>query len=152
MLGYIYYKNSGNKVFRLEWITSDLTNWHIIRLDAERYSGTFQGYGFFWPAHRTTPIRVSGWRWVCRQHSGVKKDNALRTKFLAALGRKAIYGLELILIIISTINCATSASAVEGVGAVGFLGFWRFFLGMGIGGTAKTNNTSQWHSPCPALN
>ena len=51
-----------------------------------------------------------------------------------AFGRKAIYGLELLVIIIGTINCATSASAVEGVGAVGFLGFWRFILGFGIGG------------------
>lgn len=65
-----------------------------------------------------------------------------------AYGRKAIYGLELLLIIIATINCATSASAVEGVGAVGFLGFWRFILGIGIGGDYPMSSTvaSEWAS------
>ncbi|KAI7884563.1 phosphate:H+ symporter [Lichtheimia hyalospora FSU 10163] len=65
-----------------------------------------------------------------------------------AFGRKAIYGLELLLIIIATINCATSASAVEGVGAVGFLGFWRFILGVGIGGDYPMSSTvaSEWSS------
>ncbi|KAJ8655802.1 hypothetical protein O0I10_008466 [Lichtheimia ornata] len=65
-----------------------------------------------------------------------------------AFGRKSIYGLELLLIIIATINCATSASAVEGVGAVGFLGFWRFILGVGIGGDYPMSSTvaSEWAS------
>ncbi|KAI8137247.1 hypothetical protein BJV82DRAFT_636314 [Fennellomyces sp. T-0311] len=58
-----------------------------------------------------------------------------------AFGRKAIYGIELLVIIIATINCATSASTVEGVGAVGFLGFWRFVLGFGIGGDYPMSST-----------
>ncbi|KAI9275686.1 major facilitator superfamily domain-containing protein [Phascolomyces articulosus] len=63
-----------------------------------------------------------------------------------AFGRKAIYGLELLVIIIATINCATSASTVEGVGAVGFLGFWRFILGFGIGGDYPMSSTvaAEW--------
>lgn len=52
------------------------------------------------------------------------------------LGRK-IYGFELLVIIIGTINCATSASAVRGVSAVAFLGLWRLVLGFGIGGMYK---------------
>lgn len=48
-------------------------------------------------------------------------------------GRK-IYGFELLIIIIGTINCATSASTVKGVSAIGFLGLWRLILGIGIGG------------------
>lgn len=49
------------------------------------------------------------------------------------LGRK-IYGFELLVIIIGTINCATSASTVRGVSAIAFLGLWRLILGFGIGG------------------
>ncbi|ORY93069.1 phosphate transporter [Syncephalastrum racemosum] len=65
-----------------------------------------------------------------------------------AFGRKAIYGLELGIIILATINCATAASAAVGVGAVGFLGFWRFFLGFGIGGDYPMSSTvaSEWAS------
>ncbi|KAG2223467.1 hypothetical protein INT45_001215, partial [Circinella minor] len=63
-----------------------------------------------------------------------------------AFGRKAIYGLELLVIIIATINCATSASTIEGVGAIGFLGFWRFVLGFGIGGDYPMSSTvaAEW--------
>ncbi|RUS18159.1 major facilitator superfamily domain-containing protein [Endogone sp. FLAS-F59071] len=65
-----------------------------------------------------------------------------------ALGRKKVYGFELIIIIISTINCATSASTVRGVGVLGFLSFWRFFLGIGIGGDypMSATITSEWTS------
>jgi len=62
-------------------------------------------------------------------------------------GRK-IYGLELLIIIIGTINCATSASAVRGVSVIGFLSFWRFILGIGIGGDypMSATITSEWSS------
>jgi phosphate:H+ symporter len=62
-------------------------------------------------------------------------------------GRK-IYGFELLIIIIGTINCATSASAVRGVSVIGFLGFWRLILGFGIGGDypMSATITSEWSS------
>ncbi|KAL7310540.1 hypothetical protein PS15m_010028 [Mucor circinelloides] len=63
------------------------------------------------------------------------------------LGRK-IYGFELLIIIIGTINCATASSAVRGVGAIGFLGLWRLILGIGIGGDypMSATITSEWSS------
>ncbi|KAI8073833.1 major facilitator superfamily domain-containing protein [Gongronella butleri] len=62
-------------------------------------------------------------------------------------GRK-IYGFELMIIIIGTINCATSASAIRGVSAIGFLGLWRLILGVGIGGDypMSATITSEWSS------
>ncbi|KAH8556871.1 major facilitator superfamily domain-containing protein [Umbelopsis sp. PMI_123] len=62
-------------------------------------------------------------------------------------GRK-IYGFELLIIIVGTINCATSASAVRGVSVIGFLCFWRFILGIGIGGDypMSATITSEWSS------
>ncbi|KAI8393465.1 major facilitator superfamily domain-containing protein [Radiomyces spectabilis] len=62
-------------------------------------------------------------------------------------GRK-IYGLELMIIILGTINCATSASAIRGVSAIGFLGLWRFILGIGVGGDypMSATITSEWSS------
>ncbi|KAI8991983.1 major facilitator superfamily domain-containing protein [Mycotypha africana] len=61
------------------------------------------------------------------------------------LGRK-IYGFELLIIIIGTINCATSASAIRGVDAIAFLGFWRLILGIGVGGDypMSATITSEW--------
>jgi phosphate:H+ symporter len=60
-------------------------------------------------------------------------------------GRK-IYGLELLIIILGTINCATASSAVRGVSVIGFLSFWRFVLGVGIGGDypMSATITSEW--------
>ena len=54
--------------------------------------------------------------------------------FLGDIVGRKIYGFELLVIIIGTINCATSSSAVRGVSAIGFLGLWRLILGVGIGG------------------
>ncbi|KAL1924377.1 uncharacterized protein VTP21DRAFT_7412 [Calcarisporiella thermophila] len=61
-------------------------------------------------------------------------------------GRKAIYGFELIIIVVATIFCATASSAVRGVSAIGYLFFWRFILGIGIGGDypMSATITSEW--------
>ncbi|UJR29958.1 hypothetical protein I4U23_017505 [Adineta vaga] len=49
-------------------------------------------------------------------------------------GRKSIYGIELLVIIIASLGSAMAGSTATGVGALGFLGFWCFLLGIGIGG------------------
>ncbi|GAB5587936.1 hypothetical protein Unana1_02836 [Umbelopsis nana] len=61
-------------------------------------------------------------------------------------GRKKIYGVELIIITVATIFCATSASAEAGLSAIAFLGFWRLILGIGIGGDypLSATITSEW--------
>ena len=63
-------------------------------------------------------------------------------------GRKSIYGIELLMIIVATIGSAMAGSAATGVGALGFLGFWRFLLGIGIGGDYPMSATvsSEWSS------
>ncbi|CAM0136340.1 unnamed protein product [Umbelopsis sp. WA50703] len=68
--------------------------------------------------------------------------------FMDAWGRKKIYGIELIIITIATIFCATSASAEAGLSAIAFLGFWRLILGIGIGGDypLSATITSEWAS------
>ena len=61
-------------------------------------------------------------------------------------GRKSIYGIELLIIIVATIGSAMAGSAATGVGTLGFLGVWRFFLGIGIGGDYPMSATvsSEW--------
>ncbi len=63
-------------------------------------------------------------------------------------GRKSIYGIELLIIIIATLGSAMAGSAAVGVGTLGFLGFWRFLLGIGIGGDYPMSATvsSEWSS------
>ncbi|CAM4796488.1 unnamed protein product [Rotaria magnacalcarata] len=63
-------------------------------------------------------------------------------------GRKSIYGIELLIIIVATIGSAMAGSAATGVGTLGFLGFWRFLLGIGIGGDYPMSATvsSEWSS------
>ncbi|CAF0766618.1 unnamed protein product [Adineta steineri] len=63
-------------------------------------------------------------------------------------GRKSIYGIELLIIIVATLGSAMAGSAATGVGALGFLGFWRFLLGIGIGGDYPMSATvsSEWSS------
>jgi len=50
------------------------------------------------------------------------------------LGRKKMYGLELIIMIICTLGSTLSASAVHGFTVLQIIAVWRFFLGIGIGG------------------
>jgi PHS family inorganic phosphate transporter-like MFS transporter len=63
-------------------------------------------------------------------------------------GRKSIYGIELLIIIITTLASAMSGSTEIGIGALGFFGFWRFLLGIGIGGDYPMSATisSEWSS------
>jgi len=67
------------------------------------------------------------------------------------LGRKKMYGVELMIIIVATFSCAIASSAVRGFNILFILGFWRFILGIGIGGdypmsaviTSEFANTKQ---------
>ncbi|EIW57720.1 inorganic phosphate transporter [Trametes versicolor FP-101664 SS1] len=49
------------------------------------------------------------------------------------LGRKRIYGMELMLIIVATFGQTLCAPGI-GVSMMGILTFWRFMMGIGIGG------------------
>ncbi len=53
--------------------------------------------------------------------------------FLAdRFGRKRLYGLELVIVIFSTIGVAQSSSGVNGsMSVLGWLLTWRFFMGLG---------------------
>ncbi|KAI7889189.1 major facilitator superfamily domain-containing protein [Mucor mucedo] len=68
--------------------------------------------------------------------------------FMGDIFGRRIYGFELLIIIMGTINCATSASTVRGVSVLGFLGLWRLILGIGIGGDypMSATITSEWSS------
>ncbi|TPX31736.1 hypothetical protein SmJEL517_g05007 [Synchytrium microbalum] len=50
------------------------------------------------------------------------------------LGRKRIYGTELMIIFIATVGSALSANFARGSGIAGLLFVWRLILGFGIGG------------------
>lgn len=52
------------------------------------------------------------------------------------LGRKKMYGTELIIIVFTTFTSALAANtaAPNGLTVVGMLIIWRFILGIGIGG------------------
>jgi PHS family inorganic phosphate transporter-like MFS transporter len=47
-------------------------------------------------------------------------------------GRKQVYGLEMIIVLVSTIGSALSSSAIRGVDVLTVLAFWRFALGIGM--------------------
>lgn len=68
--------------------------------------------------------------------------------FLGDIYGRRIYGVELLIIIVGTINCATAASTVKGVSVLGFMGVWRLVLGFGIGGDypISATITSEWSS------
>lgn len=50
------------------------------------------------------------------------------------LGRKKIYGVELMILIVGAIGCALAAQPAKGISLLANLGFWRFILGIGVGG------------------
>ncbi|KAI9358305.1 major facilitator superfamily domain-containing protein [Zopfochytrium polystomum] len=50
------------------------------------------------------------------------------------LGRKRMYGIELMIMIFCTVCTAMAAPAARGLSIIAALSVWRFFLGIGIGG------------------
>jgi PHS family inorganic phosphate transporter-like MFS transporter len=50
------------------------------------------------------------------------------------LGRKRVYGTELLVIVVAGCASAMSGSTVSGMSVFTQLFIWRFFLGIGIGG------------------
>ena len=50
------------------------------------------------------------------------------------LGRKKMYGVELMIIVVCTCASAISGNLVSGFSIFTVLGIWRIFLGFGIGG------------------
>lgn len=51
------------------------------------------------------------------------------------LGRKRVYGLELVLIILTTLGqCLSASSSSKAVTITGLTIFWRVLMGIGIGG------------------
>ncbi|KAF9200682.1 Inorganic phosphate transporter pho84 [Haplosporangium sp. Z 27] len=63
-----------------------------------------------------------------------------------AVGRKRIYGLELMIIILGTLCCAMAGSNAKGSSVIQYITFWRFVLGVGIGGDypMSATVTSEW--------
>ena len=50
------------------------------------------------------------------------------------LGRKVVYGLELVLTMVASLGFATASSGVFGsMSLIGLLIFWRLVMGIGIG-------------------
>lgn len=52
-------------------------------------------------------------------------------------GRKRMYGIELMIIVVCTCASALSATTVSGLSVFAVLSIWRIFLGIGIGGVIK---------------
>lgn len=104
-------------IFAINLVTSMLgvVYWH----SAKSKPGTI-------PSNSDTAIKVAT--------SGGTVIGQLAFGFLAdVVGRKRMYGLELIIIIFATLAQALSASS-PAVSIVGILIFWRVIMGIGIGG------------------
>ncbi|KAI8824914.1 major facilitator superfamily domain-containing protein [Fimicolochytrium jonesii] len=50
------------------------------------------------------------------------------------LGRKKVYGVEIIIMMVAILGSTLACSTVRGMGVLTMLGLWRFVLGIGIGG------------------
>ncbi|KAI0970829.1 major facilitator superfamily domain-containing protein [Xylaria arbuscula] len=64
-------------------------------------------------------------------------------------GRKAVYGLELVIVIVATIGITTASNGVQGsMNVYGWLGFWRTLLGIGLGAeyTLSSIIAAEWSS------
>ena len=105
------------------------------------------GYVYYKSNNNTVPSNIQG---VVKGITNV--GNLIGQVIFGILGdskgRKSIYGIELLIIIVATIGSAMSGAAATGVGVLGFLGFWRFLLGIGIGGDYPMSATvsSEWSS------
>ena len=103
------------------------------------------GYVYYMDNQNTVPSNVQG---IIKGITNVGNVfGQLMFGFLGdSKGRKSIYGIELLIIIVATIGSAMAGSAATGVGTLGFLGVWRFLLGIGTGGDYPMSATvsSEW--------
>jgi len=54
------------------------------------------------------------------------------------LGRKKVYGFELLIVIMASLGFASAASGVnDSMSIIGWLTFWRFIMGCGIGSDVR---------------
>ena len=63
-------------------------------------------------------------------------------------GRTRLYGIELVVVIVSTIGVATSSFGYNDMNFLGLLAWWRFVMGIGIGAEYPLSAviTSEWSS------
>ncbi|KAK9761316.1 hypothetical protein K7432_013875 [Basidiobolus ranarum] len=126
---------------------SKLTKWHLRAI-------IVAGVGFFTDAYDIFIINLAvpmmGYVYYSHNNNKVPKQYEGPLKGATAfgtligqllfgylsdrLGRKKMYGSELIIIIVATLCCALAGSWAKGVNVIAILGFWRFILGIGIGG------------------
>lgn len=111
------------------------------------------GLGFFTDAYDlfiigvvTSLLVLSGWNKLSTLETSLLVSTALLSAVIGALvfgrlldklGRKAIYGVELILLITGALGSAF----LTPINGVYILIFWRFLLGIGIGGDYATSST-----------
>ncbi|ORX73643.1 phosphate:H+ symporter [Linderina pennispora] len=85
------------------------------------------------PAKNTTPTNIDMWIKGATQLGCI--IGQFTFGYLAdRLGRKRIYGVELIIIIVCTIGASFSGNTMRGLSVYWVLFIWRFVLGIGIGG------------------
>ncbi|KZT22011.1 MFS general substrate transporter [Neolentinus lepideus HHB14362 ss-1] len=109
--------------------------------------------GFFTDAYDTFAINIASTMlgYVYRRHDNFQLNSSQSLGIKAAsllgnvfgqilfgwlgdvLGRKRVYGIELVVIIFATLSQALSGSG-DAVSIVGVLVVWRFLMGVGIGG------------------
>ncbi|KAJ3258870.1 phosphate transporter [Boothiomyces macroporosus] len=94
---------------------------------------TIIGYVYYSNAGNNVPNMESGWL------KAASSWGNLVGQFIFGImgdifGRKRMYGVELIILIIGALGCALAAPPARGLSFVAVLGFWRFILGVGIGG------------------
>ncbi len=111
------------------------------------------GLGFFTDAYDlfiigvvTSILVLSGWSKFTTLQSSLLDSTALLSAVIGAmifgrlldkLGRKAVYGIELIILVIGALGSAF----LTPTNGVNILIIWRFILGIGIGGDYATSST-----------
>ena len=56
------------------------------------------------------------------------------------IGRKKLYGLELIIVIGATIGLAQSSNGYNSMNVYAWIGFWRFIQGIGLGSEVRSTS------------
>ncbi|KAI1750200.1 major facilitator superfamily domain-containing protein [Xylaria castorea] len=68
--------------------------------------------------------------------------------FADRYGRKAVYGLELAIVVVATIGMTTASTGVGSMNVYGWIGFWRALLGIGLGAEYPLSSiiAAEWSS------
>ena len=91
------------------------------------------GYVYFEDNHNNVPNFEAGWLKAASSYGNLVGQLVFGV-LGDLIGRKKIYGIALIILVVGALGCSMAAQPAKGFSIITVISIWRFILGVGVGG------------------